>query len=288
MIKNILFPVDFSSSCLAMAAYVKRAATLFGAQVSLVHVVDPGGYHALETALELYLLRPMNEVMEEHLARAGERLEAFLAADFPAAQYPRIVASGDAATEIARIAKNDGFNLIIMPTHSGRFRQRLLGSTTAKVVNDADCPVLTSCHAEKIAPRPLEHRELLCALGLDFDSERILRFAAGVAGEVHAKLTILHALQGADSARLRLEEKLQSEEMREALRRIADLQHRVGADAAVRVAAGQLEKALLETVLESDADVLVIGRSPGPGALGRMRDLTYAMIRDSPYPVLSV
>jgi hypothetical protein len=35
LITNILFPVDFSSSCVAMAAYVKRAATLLGAKVSL-------------------------------------------------------------------------------------------------------------------------------------------------------------------------------------------------------------------------------------------------------------
>ena len=30
MIENILFPVDFSSSCVAMAAYVKRATAMFG------------------------------------------------------------------------------------------------------------------------------------------------------------------------------------------------------------------------------------------------------------------
>ena len=41
-------------------------------------------------------------------------------------------------------------------------------------------------------------------------------------------------------------------------------------------------------VMESDADVLMIGRSHQPGGHGRMRDLTYAMVRDSPFPVLSV
>jgi nucleotide-binding universal stress UspA family protein len=290
-IENILFPVDFSPSCLAMAAYVKRAATLLGAGVSLVHIVDPGGYNALRTGLELYLLRPMAEVSEEHVAIGRERLDSFLTTDFPTAEYPRILASGDAATEIARVAKDGGFNLIIMPTHSGRFRQMLLGSTTAKVVNDADCPVLTSRHAETVAPRPLGHRELLCAVGLNSDSERVLRFATGIAREVHAKLTIIHALQGEASGlpvELDLEEKVRSVENREALGRIAELQRLVGSDAAVRVAAGELKKALLEAALLSDADVLIIGRSPRPGALGRMRDLTYALIRDSPFPVLSV
>jgi hypothetical protein len=36
------------------------------------------------------------------------------------------------------------------------------------------------------------------------------------------------------------------------------------------------------------ADVLVIGRSPQSGVLGRLRDLSYAIARDAPCPVLSV
>ena len=86
-----------------------------------------------------------------------------------------------------------------MPTHAGRFRQMLLGSTTAKVLNDADCPVLTSMHAETIAPKQLEHREWLCAVGLSANSERLLRFAAQGAKEVRSKLTIIHAVQALDS-----------------------------------------------------------------------------------------
>jgi hypothetical protein len=39
-IQDILFPVDFSPSCVAMAPYVKRAAAIFGARVTLVHVFD--------------------------------------------------------------------------------------------------------------------------------------------------------------------------------------------------------------------------------------------------------
>ena len=32
----------------------------------------------------------------------------------------------------------------------------------------------------------------------------------------------------------------------------------------------------------------MIGRNPHPGATGRLRDLTYTMVRDSPFPVLSI
>jgi nucleotide-binding universal stress UspA family protein len=285
-IASILYPVDFSPSCIAMAPYVKRAAALLEARVSLVHVVDPTGYNGLQ----LYV-RPISEVSEEHLAIGRDRLDSFLTAEFPAAQFPRILTSGDAATEIARVAKEDRFDLIIMPTHSGIFRQMLLGSTTAKVINDADCPVLTSRHAQTIAPRPLEHREWLCAVGLSSNSERVLRFASQVAAQAHGKLSIIHAVQAGDTdlpIQLDLREEIRSAERQEANRRIADLQQMIGVDAPVRIAVGQVKEALLEAAREADADALIIGRSHQPGAHGRMRDLTYAMVRDSPFPVLSV
>ena len=286
LIANILYPVDFSPSCVAMAAYVKRAAALLGATVSLIHVVDPTGYNGLQ----LYV-RPISEVSEEHLGIGRERLDSFLRAEFPVGLYPRILASGDAATEIARVAREDRFDLIIMPTHSGIFRQMLLGSTTAKVINDADCPVLTSRHAQTIAPRPLEHREWLCAIGLSSNSERVLGFASQAAAQAHSKLSIIHAVQGGDPdlpIQLDLREEVLSGAGLEARRRITELQQTVGTDVPVRVAVGSVKEALLESALESDADVLMIGRSHQPGAHGRMRDLTYAMVRDSPFPVLSV
>src|ERR1700676_4242808 len=124
-----------------------------------------------------------------------DRLDSFLTAEFPAAQCPRILTTGDAATEIARVAREDRFDLIIMPTHAGFFRQMLLGSTTAKVFNDADCPVLTSRQAETIAPRPFEHREWLCAIGLSSNSERVLRYAGQVATQARGELSIIHAVQ---------------------------------------------------------------------------------------------
>jgi nucleotide-binding universal stress UspA family protein len=286
LIEKILYPVDFSHSCVAMAPYVKRASSIFGARVSLIHVVDPASFNSFAL-----VSRPMSEVNEDLLEIGRERLDSFLVNEFPAAQASRILASGDAATEISRVARAEGFSIIIMPTHAGRFRQMLLGSTTAKVLNDADCPVLTSTHAETIAPRPMEHREWLCAIGLGPGSEKMLRFATHAAAEARGKFTIIHAVRTADPeipVQLDLKEQIRSAERHYAMQRIAELQGMVGSEAAVRIAVGSVKEALLEAALESDADALLIGRNPGPGVHGRMRDLTYAMVRDSPFPVLSV
>src|SRR6266403_3387642 len=188
-IQNILFPVDFSPSCAAMAAFVKRGASIFGARVTLVHVFDLYGHHPSQ----LYV-RPPSEVAEEQQILARQKLDAFLKSEFPVGECPRILLSGDAATQIAQLARTDRFDLIIIPTHAGVFRRTLLGSTTAKVLNDTDCQVLTTQHAETISPRQLEHREWVCAIGLNADSERVLRYASQVADAVHANLTLVHVI----------------------------------------------------------------------------------------------
>jgi nucleotide-binding universal stress UspA family protein len=285
-IQNILFPVDFSPSCIAMAAYVKRASAIFGAKVTLVHVFDFYSHDAFQ----LYV-RPLSEVAEEQQGLAQVKLDSFLKIEFPLEECPRILLSGDAATQITQLARTNGFDLVIMPTHAGLFRRTLLGSTTAKVLNDADCPVLTTQHAETISPRQLEHREWVCAVGLDTDSERVLRYASQAAKAVHANLTLVYVVptSGPDlPVRLDLEERLQSSQREAASRRVEELQSAAGSHALVSIAIGPIKDMLTEAARRLRADVLVIGRSPQSGVLGRLRDLSYAVARDAPCPVLSV
>jgi nucleotide-binding universal stress UspA family protein len=269
MIERILFPVDFSPTCVAMAPYVKRAADLFGSRVTLVHVCDLASH----SGFELYVRGPQ-EISEEHKSIAWDKLQSFLRSDFPLATCPRVLRSGEAAEQIVEIARTCGFDLIMMPTHGGRFRQMLLGSTTAKVLNDADCPVLTTEHAESETPRPLEHRVWVCAIGLSPDSERVLRLASAAAAAAGAKLVLIHVARDGTE--------------KDARQRLDELQTTAGTEASVRIATGPVKEGLLDTALRSAADALIIGRSPRCGGLGRMSDLVYSLVRDSPFPVLSV
>jgi len=138
-----------------MAAYVKRAAEMFGSRVTLVYVCDLASNNGFEL-----LARTMREIAADHQAVAEDQLKAFLKSDFPLDACSRILRFGEAAAQIAEVARTGGFDLIIMPTHAGRFRRMLLGSTTAKVLNNADCPVMTTQHAEMVIPRSLEHRSM--------------------------------------------------------------------------------------------------------------------------------
>ena len=269
MIDKILFPVDFSPSCAAMAAYVKRAAEMFGSRVTLVYVCDLASNNGFEL-----LARTMREIAADHRAVAEDQLKSFLKSDFPPDACSRILRFGEAAAQIAEFARTGGFDLIIMPTHAGRFRRMLLGSTTAKVLNDADCPVMTTQHAEMVIPRPLEHRVWVCASGLSADSARVLRLASRAAAAAGAKLSVIHATHEAAET--------------DARRRLEELVKAVECEAQVSLVTGPVKQALLEAAHRAGADALIVGRTPQIGALGRLRDLTYSLVRDSPFPVLSV
>jgi len=285
-IQNILFPVDYSLPCVAMAASVKRTAAIFDARVTLIHVFDLYS----QDRFQVYV-RPPSDVAEEQRNLAREKLDSFLNSEFPLLECPRILLSGDAATKITQLARTNRFDLIIMPTHAGLFRRTLLGSTTAKVLNDADYPVLTTQHAETISPRQFERRELVCAIGLHSDSQRVLQYASQAAQSVHANLTLVHVIpaSGPDlPVELDLEERLQSAKREAASRRIEALQSAASSHALVSIAIGPIRDMLTQAAHRLRADVLVIGRSPHPGVLGRLRDLTYAIARDAPCPVLSV
>jgi nucleotide-binding universal stress UspA family protein len=272
MIKNILFPVDFSQSCIAMAPFVKRAAALLGARVTLLHCCDLTSHNGFE----LYV-RSAQEIGEEHWDIGRRKINSFMESEFPAATCPRVLCCGDVAEQIAATAAG-GFDLIVMPTHGGRFRRMLLGSTTAKVLNDVNCPVLTAEHMEVVAPKPLGYRQWVCALALNADSERVLNVANGAAGEAGANLLLVHAVDCSTG-------RPDCSEM--ALCRLAELQTSVGCNAEIRVVRGPVKEALLEATRQASADLLIVGR-PLSHSLGRIDDLTYGLIRDSPCPVLSV
>jgi nucleotide-binding universal stress UspA family protein len=280
MIKKILFPVDFSPASMAMAGYVVRVAKIFGARVALLHVA----HLTSRNGFEIYV-RPAPEIEKEQQNLAEDRLNAFLQAEFPITESERFLTFGDAADGITHIANAAAFDLIIMPTHASRFRRMLLGSTTAKVLTDANCPVLTSEHAETIVPKPLENRKWLCATSLNDDSERVLRMAAEAAQATCSRLSVIHAIQvnGRGLPReLGQDDDVNFSEAREARRRCEQLQQAVGFNAPFQITAGpSVKEALIEAVGRSGTDILIIERRG-------QHDLAHQIVRDSPVPVLSI
>jgi len=159
-----------------------------------------------------------------------------------------------------------------MPTHGyGPFRRFILGSITAKVLHDADCPVWTGVHLEDAPAASVPLRRIVCAVDLGPQSSKTLCWAASLAAQFGAHLTLLHVTLGAaDAARQELER----------------LRSFVHAEAELRVVAGDPPAAICAAA--EGADLLAIGRGSAAGVFGRLRANAYSIIRQSPCPVVSI
>jgi nucleotide-binding universal stress UspA family protein len=280
MIKKILFPVDFSPACMAMAGYVRSVSKVFGAGVTLLYVVNLTS----RNGFEIYV-RPEPEIEDENRSLAQQKLDLFLQTEFPSSGSNRLLAFGDAAEETTRLAAADSCDLIIMPTHAGRFRRMLLGSTTAKVLVDAICPVLTTLHAEAMVPKPLEARNWLCAISPAEDPKRVLSAAAEAAQVTGSRLTVLQIVQASGIAtpkELTQDDERDLPAAKAARLRAEQAVQEIGLSAPVHIAAGpSVKETLLEAVRCASADLLIIGRDG-------QHDLAYQIVRDSPVSVLSL
>jgi universal stress protein A len=142
-IKKILVPVDFSSDSLKALAYARDFAGLFGAELSILHVVEPIYY---ATPADMYVTTPNLTMLLEEQRRVGARQLARLAAELEKkGQSGRtMLKTGAPAQVIIDTARSTRADLIIMATH-GRtgLAHMLMGSVAEKVVRGAACPVLT-------------------------------------------------------------------------------------------------------------------------------------------------
>jgi len=87
----------------------------------------------------------------------------------------------------------------VMPTHGyGPFRRFILGSVTAKVLHDAECPVWTGVHLEASSTQTVHFRQVTVALDLGPQSERTLMWASRFAKDSGAKLALVHAMPAFD------------------------------------------------------------------------------------------
>lgn len=285
--QRILFPVDLSKQCQEAAPFVKAAAARFGAEVTLLHVMEiPAYWYGTMGAESFAAVVDLPSLM----ASRKQQFDEFLKNDFGSVKVERVMEQGDPAWTIADYAKSRHADLVMMPTHGhGPFRSLLLGSVTAKVLHDVKCPVWTGAHAEKQASHPDEIRSMLCALELSDESGPLLKWAAELAARYGATLRLVHAVAGGDiPAEQYFDTELDGFLMKMAGEEIAKLQASAGTDFEVCLAKGDVAGVMRETALTHNADLIVIGRGLAQRVLGRFRTQAYAIIREAPCPVISV
>jgi nucleotide-binding universal stress UspA family protein len=231
----------------------------------------------------------LTELYQGRAGQASAGLDAFLAAELDGIAVRRTVIEGDPAAKIVEFSQRERVDLIIMPTHGyGPFRRFILGSITAKVLHDADCPVWTGVHLEQAPQAADSLRSVLCCVDLGAQSSKTLCWAAMLAGEFGAPLTLLHVATPDANPADDSEADRRAGFRESAERELQRLQRFVNVEAELVVEAGEPAKVICSAAQKLDADALVIGRGSAAGVFGRLRTNAYAIIRQSPCPVVSV
>lgn len=254
-ISHILFPVDLSARCEAARPVVEAWARRFNAKVTLLHTVQiPISSYGGPDGYPIVIDFPVIE------ATAKARLERF-AFDLPG--VVRTTGIGDPAFEIIQYATDNAVDLIMMPTHGyGTFRSLLLGSTAAKVLHDAPCPVWTSAHIEEVSlSARTEIHNILCAIEVGAEVQELTQSAQDLAQAWGAQLHFVHAAAAHEDAAAFPE--------------------------GVVVKNGVVSHVVREEALAVSADLILTGHGKLHKTFGSLRTNTYAIIRDSPCPVLS-
>lgn len=139
-IKRLLSPTDFSDAAKHALLYAVDFAKTYGAELHLLHVVEPVMYPA-----EMFGQVGLVDVEAVVEKAGGEELSQWSETLVPKEiKCVPSIAHGKAFTEILDYATKHEIDLIVIATHGhGALDHFLLGSTTEKVVRKAPCPVLT-------------------------------------------------------------------------------------------------------------------------------------------------
>ncbi len=293
--KKIVVPVDFSEPSIAAARYASALAKHFKSEIHLVHVIqhtlpwNPAVSSSMWAATPEGFTVEWEETLDAREKEALKNLQEFDQSDLKGLPVTCHVLKGDPADKIVELQKEIGADLILMATHGyGAFRQLLLGSVTAKVLHDAECPVWTGAHLAEnalIEWRPM--LQVVCAVDLKPGSRDVVDWAAHFAKEFGSLLTLVHAfpkLSDPDEQIIKDAHTKQAEAQGKLLKNLLHGEHMA---AEILVEEGDPDKAVERVATEVGADLVVIGRGSIPG-LGRLGSHAYSIIRHSPCPVISV
>jgi nucleotide-binding universal stress UspA family protein len=135
-IRTILHPTDFSERSLPAFRLACALAHDYTCRLILLHVMERPIIAPLLGAVP-----PDPENLQQEVA---DKLERLASEPKGVAIEHRLATSDNAASEIVRVAKETGSDLIVLGTHgrTGLVRM-LMGSVAEQVSRKASCPVLT-------------------------------------------------------------------------------------------------------------------------------------------------
>jgi nucleotide-binding universal stress UspA family protein len=192
---KILMATDFSAAAGRASTYARGLALRFSASVEIVNVIDP----SLTTSYgEPWVEMPRIDEKEQNTNSVMESVEEFFS--FAGVTTRTTIREApQIATELLRVAGEQGADLIVAGTESESGMNRfVLGSTAEELILNASCPVLTVGPKVKTwGHGPLEFRRIIFASDLTAESAKAAAFALSFAQDNGAHLYFCYVLGSA-------------------------------------------------------------------------------------------
>jgi nucleotide-binding universal stress UspA family protein len=265
--RHILFPVDFSERCAAVRPFVRHLANKSGAQVTLLHSFEAARSLCGASDGAFTTVFDVSQMQEESCSLLAEFFPAEPADTF---KIVHSAACGDTAHAIVDFARNNGVDLIMIPSHGhGKFHRLLLGSLTSTILETAPCAVWTAAHTEDPGlPSHARCRTIVLALNAEPEEAPMIRRVSEVCQAFSETLVLLHGVKS-------------SAEEQAARRQIEDLQRVAQTNLEAVMEPGDPVDAVARFARDKNADLVIVG----PGAL---RSQAQEIIRNARCPVLSL
>jgi nucleotide-binding universal stress UspA family protein len=183
----LIVPTDFSPNARNAAGFAAALAGQLNAELVLLHVYwVPVSVHTGETT---EAIRKKEAQLRTDARQSLEVLAARLGQQYPGLAVTYEVRNGFVADEVVALAEERKAGCIVMGTQgAGNWRQAIIGTNTADVIERAVCPVMAI--PEKATWQ--EFRQITLAAGFQNPDHANLRWLVDMIEAVGAKITLLH------------------------------------------------------------------------------------------------
>jgi len=285
-IEKILLPVDFPVASFSLAHQAATLAHHFNSEILILHVITERSHAAGLPKDSRELSRW--DLLAAIILQAENQRDMSLGPELQGLTIRHKLVEGDVAGAIVQTAQEEKADLIMMPSYSFTFYQFLLGSVTAKVLHEAECPIWTGAHVKEPPIQELAIRNVLGAVEFGPRAEITVSWAAQMAAEFGAHLTLANVTASVEfwgPGGIYVNEEWKKELVGDASEQMAKVQQDMGTKAEVFIGSGDVPKVLSQAAKETKADLLVTGCYP---YAGHLRTHGYGIICAVPIPVLSV
>jgi nucleotide-binding universal stress UspA family protein len=188
IVKNILFPTDFSTASDAALPFALALAKVYSSTVLFAHVLPPEPRPQIVTDRV-----PAQD--DQRWRHAKEQLhDAIQDGAVGGTAHKILLNRGDLADVIPQLIRSEDVDMIVLGTHGRRgVSKMVLGSGAEEIYRSASCPVLT------VGPNVLNGkdwipRRILCPVDLPENPEPVVNYALSLAEENEAQIILMHAV----------------------------------------------------------------------------------------------